>query len=207
MIQDANCRLLRYMRSAMYLVPVKESSVINFVVYLLHMLGYVTRSRMAKTRLNIPLLVCGETSVVTADVCIVNTRIMNPPHIMLLVEEDKRHMRPHSDPEAQLVAKALAAFQVSNKERSMDLGQDSVAGRVIPGILFTGSSPIFYKIPVTAELASAVARGVYPSTPTVVYAHIPPAPPVVCRLSEGLEALDCRTQILRCFEAFKQYIS
>lgn len=43
----------------------------------------------------------------------------------------------------------------------------------MPGNTLKGTSPIFYKIPVTTELAQCVAFGVYPDAPTVVYAHLP----------------------------------
>jgi siroheme synthase len=37
------------------------------------------------------------------------------------------------------------------------LGQDAIDAKVMPGIILVGSSPTFYKIPVTKDLAQAVA--------------------------------------------------
>ncbi|KAK0487226.1 hypothetical protein IW261DRAFT_1319940, partial [Armillaria novae-zelandiae] len=47
---------------------------------------------------------------------------------------------------------------------------------VMPGITMTGTSPVFYKIAVTAELADSVSMGQYPPIRVVVYAHLPAVP-------------------------------
>ncbi|KAJ3842604.1 hypothetical protein F5878DRAFT_377726 [Lentinula raphanica] len=200
MAQDANYKLLRYMDLAMNPVPGEESAVDDFVVHLLTLLGYVPRNRVLRTRSDIPLFVCGEDRHAKTDVCIVDSQ-----DILLLVQEDKRHQEP-KNAEAQLIAEAIAAFQTHNNKRERVLGQPRIASKVIPGITLTGSSPTFYKIPVTTELATAVARGQYPATPTTVYAHLPAVPRPLRRLSEGMKPLDNRTQILRCYEAFKRFV-
>lgn len=51
MVNDANYKLLRYMDLAMDPVPTEE----YFAVHLLALLGYVPRTRMARTRADIPL--------------------------------------------------------------------------------------------------------------------------------------------------------
>ena len=127
-------------------VPAEESAVDDFAVYLLTLLGYVPRSRMTRTRSDIPLIICGEQCHAKTDVCIVDA-----DDILLLVQEDKRH-KERKDPEAQLVAEALAAFQTNNTRRTRLLGQAPIASKVIPGITLIGSSPTFYKIPVTLSL-------------------------------------------------------
>ena len=111
------------------------------------------------------------------------------------------------DPEPQLIAEAIAAFQTNNTRRTRVLGQNAIDTNVIPGIVLAGSSPTFYKIPITAELAQAVELGLFPATPTVVYAHLPVVPCPACRLSEGMKPLDNRVQILSCYEAFKQFVN
>ena len=63
---------------------------------------------------------------------------------------------------------------------------------MMPGMTLVGSSPTFYKIPVTKELAQAVAQGQFPATPTVVYVHLPAMPRPARRLSEGMKPLDNR---------------
>jgi len=64
--------------------------------------------------------------------------------------------------------------------------------------------PTFYKINISMELATAVSQGVYPESPTIVYAHVPDVPGP---LTEGMRPLDNRRVILSCFEAFKKFIN
>lgn len=201
MINDANYKLLRYMDLAMNPVPKEESSVVDFAVHLLTLLGYVPRTRMARTRSDTPLVVCGEQRHAKTDVCIVDS-----DDVLFLVQEDKRHKEP-KEPEPQLIAAAIAAFQANNAGRTHILSQDPIDAKVVPGITLKGSSPIFYKVPVTAELARAVALGLYPATPTVVHAHLPVIPRPPRRLSEGMKPLDNRASILACYEAFKHFVN
>ena len=58
------------------------------------------------------------------------------------------------------------------------------------GIMLTGTSPTFFKIPVTLELNEAVQRGNYPANPTVVAMHLPEIPRPANRLTEGMKPLD-----------------
>ncbi|KAJ2916085.1 hypothetical protein MD484_g4318, partial [Candolleomyces efflorescens] len=201
MQDDSNYKLLRYMDLAMDPVPTEESAVNDFAVHLLKVLGYAPRTRMARTRADIPLRTCGEQRHAKTDVCIVDS-----DDILLLVQEDKRH-KELKDPEPQLVAAAIAAFQSNNWRRVHLLGQGPLPMRMIPGITLTGTSPTFFKVPVTQELADAVEFGAYPATPTIVYAHLPKLPRPARRLSEGMKPLDNRSQILSCFEAFKRFVN
>ena len=201
MTNDSNYKFVRYMDLAMDPVPAEESAVDDFAVCLLTLLGYVPRSRMTRTRADIPLTICGEQCHTKTDVCVVEG-----DDILLLVQEDKRH-KERKDPEPQLIAAAIAAFQANNTRRTRVLGQDAIDAKVMPGITMLGSSPAFYKIPVTKELAHAVALGQFPATPNVVYAHLPAVPRPARRLSEGMKPLDNRRHILACYEAFRQFVN
>jgi hypothetical protein len=77
----------------------------------------------------------------------------------------------------------------------------------MPGIILVGSSPTFYKIPVTKKLAQVVALGSFPATPTVVHAHLPAVPRPARRLSEGIKPLDNRRHIFACYEVFRQFVN
>jgi len=77
----------------------------------------------------------------------------------------------------------------------------------MPGIIMKGTAPTFYKIFITTELVASVAGGVYPATPTIVYAHIPTIPRPNRRWSEGMKPLDNRGTILSCYEAFKRFVN
>lgn len=56
-------------------------------------------------------MVCGEERHAKTDVCIIDDS-----EILLLVQEDKRHI-DGSDPEPQLIAEAIAAFYNNNVTR------------------------------------------------------------------------------------------
>ncbi|KAF8466813.1 hypothetical protein DFH94DRAFT_780270 [Russula ochroleuca] len=198
MTNDLNYRFVRYMDLAMDPVLAEESAVDDFAVSLLTMLGYAPRPRMTRTRVDIPITICGVQCHAKTDVCVVDGH-----DILLLVQEDKER----KDPEPQLIAEAIAAFQANNTRRTRVLGQDAIDVKVMPGITLVGSLPTFYKISVAKELAQAVALGHFPATPTIVYAHLPAVPRPARRLSEGMKPLDNRRHILTCYEAFRQFVN
>ncbi|KIK01024.1 hypothetical protein K443DRAFT_678803 [Laccaria amethystina LaAM-08-1] len=111
MQQDRNAELIGLLDLAM-IRDKGETAVDDFVVELFKVLGYVHRQRLARTRVDLPLLICSEQIYATTDVCILD-RSQND--ILLLVQEDKR-----SEPisaRAQLVAEAVAAFNKNNARR------------------------------------------------------------------------------------------
>lgn len=195
------CRTIAAMDLAMNRVPAEESAVDDFAVRLFDMLGYTTRNIAVRTRKDIPLFMCGEYCHAKTDVCL----MMNRSEIILLVQKDKSHREEAGDPQPQLIAEAVAAFQINNKKREL-AGLPTRNMCLIPGIVMIGTAPTFYKLPVTEELANAVALGTFPTHPTVVHRHIPAVPRPLRRLSEGMKPLDSRTVVLRCFEAFRKFI-
>lgn len=70
----------------------------------------------------------------------------------------------------------------------------------------TGTTPTFYKVPVTAQLVNAIRHAAYPHEPTVITVHIPQIARPNRRWSEGMKPLDNREHILKCYEAFKAII-
>jgi hypothetical protein len=165
---DANdldtCRTISAMDLAMQPIPAEESAVDDFVVRLFDMLGYTTRQLSVRTRKDIELVICGMSMHVKTDVCL----LMNRSEIILLVQEDKRHLQDRGDAEAQLVAEAIAAFQSNNKKRFL-AGLPIYDQRLIPGIVMIGTAPVFYKILVTKHLADAVTLGIFPVNLTVTF--------------------------------------
>lgn len=193
---------LRTMDLAMSTPPGKESAVNDFSVNLFRILRYTGSravGRVARTRKDLLFWVCGEERHAKADVC-----IMDIEDILILVQEDKRHL-DGSDPEPPLIAQGIAAFYNNNNTRVRILMLDPLQSKVIPGITMKGTMPIFYKIPVTADLVRAVQLGEYPAQETIVYAHIPVVPRPARRYSEGMKPLDNRRVVLACYEAFKQF--
>ncbi|KAK0460509.1 uncharacterized protein EV420DRAFT_1641057 [Desarmillaria tabescens] len=195
------CRTIAAMDLTMNPVPAEETAVDDFTVRLFDMLGYTTRDISLRTRKDIPLVICGESRRAKTDVCL----LMNRSEIILLVQGDKRNKDEGGDPEAQLIAEAIATFQSNNKKRVF-AGVPVRDACLIPGIVMTGTAPTFYKILVTKNLADAVAFGIFPPHPTVVHRHVPSVPRPMRRLTEGMKPLDNRAIVLRCFEGFKKFI-
>ena len=199
MADPDNYTLLRYMDLAMDTsVPMQESSVDDFAAHLLTVLGYNSRPRMVRKRVEIPLAICGETRNAKTNVCIVDT-----DNILLIIQEEKRQ----EDAEPQLVAEAIATFQADCYRRTHVLGQDPITHKVIPGITLFGTFPTFYKIPVTTALAESVSSGIFPEECTIVHAHRPQLDPPARCLSESMKPLDNRASILACYEAFKTFVN
>jgi hypothetical protein len=116
----------------------------------------------------------------------------------------KRYMAA-DDPEPQLIAEAIAAFYENNRRRKQ-VGQPTIRSKVFPGITMTGTAPTFYKIPVTEHLLYAITTAQYPAQETIVHKLIPPILNIARFAQEGMLPLTNRRVILRCFEAFKQFL-
>jgi hypothetical protein len=194
---------LRTMDMAMHPAPDEESAVLDFVMQLFKILGYIgwKSGRFARTRKELHFLVCREIRRAKLDACIVDCT----NDILLLVHEEKAQLAGGGEPHPQLIAEAIAAFDANNDKRRRIQGLKPFASKVIPGIVMTRAMPTFYKIPVTSNLARAVNSGLFPDEETIVYAHYPQLPRHYFRFAEGMKALDNRQILLSCYEAFKQF--
>jgi hypothetical protein len=112
-----------------------ESAVENLMVTLFGALGYTKRRRVALTRTRLGVLTYGEhpRQHMQADICIMN-RDQND--IILVVKVEKRlEEGSGSDPEAQLIAEALAAFAMNNEQR-INASVDPLDAKVCTSIRF-----------------------------------------------------------------------
>lgn len=192
---DAEVYELLGMMNLASVISERDSTVKDFAVLLLRALGYTPRGRILRMRKNITLLNCGEVREAQADVC-----VMDKYEIFLLVQEVECSRL--SDAEAQLIAKAIAAFAANNQTRQKTHNLPPLDSKVIAGITMRGTNPIFYKVEVTNALVTSVMQGTYPRDTTVVHMHEPQIP----RPNEGMKPLDNRLAILSCFEAFKRFL-
>jgi hypothetical protein len=174
-----------------------ETAVDNFAAHLLRSLNYDDDNKYVYIRHAIPFLICGQNSVAQTDICVMNTN-----QILLLLQEDKRSTSM-KDPEPQLIAEAIAAFALNNRKRERDLRLPLLNSIMFPCLTMVGTSPIFYKITVTAALSQAVQSGSFPEVETRVFRYVPALPR---RNSDGMRPLPNRVEILRCLEAFKRFI-
>jgi hypothetical protein len=187
----------------------EQSAFHDFVKALFHSCGYTgaASGRFTRTKMGI----CSETwdgnKDAKVDACILNDK----KETILVVQENKwRFDYDLSDPEPQVIAKAITAFD-NNKDNLWPVpirpSPPSRESKLMTGITFTGTFPTFYKIPVSEYLFSVTNRGRPPGQETVVHAHIPVVPRHDLRWSEGMMALDNRKIIFSCFEAFKKFLN
>jgi hypothetical protein len=107
--------LIKRLDLAMKIWEGEESGVDDFAAELLRAMGYERDHTIVRTRKSIRLHICGEIVTAKTDVCIMGVS----SEILLLVQEDRSHIN-FSDPEAQLIAAAIAVFQ-ENTKRVNDL--------------------------------------------------------------------------------------
>ncbi|KAI6038031.1 hypothetical protein EDC04DRAFT_2698494 [Pisolithus marmoratus] len=173
-------------RSQLELAMIHEegnSGVVDFAVVLLP-LPWIC------LRMWLPFLTCGEFKHAKVDVCVINC-------------DANAIVRLDTCP--QLVAGAIAAFQDMNSGRRA-AGLEVLDSMVFLGIIMVRTSPSVLKIPVTHELAQCVETGTFPDNLTIVTGHVLDIPRPHCRFSEGMDPLDNRRVILRCYEAFKEFL-
>ncbi|KAF9024647.1 hypothetical protein BDZ89DRAFT_1162142, partial [Hymenopellis radicata] len=181
-------------------------AAVNFAGELFDIMGYTTSHdcRAAFGREDLRFRICGKLRHARADMCLVD--LEQNMSILLLVREDKgQGQEPNTDVQAQLVAGAVAAFTKNNMNRR-EAGLDLLSEKVMPGIVIAGTSPTFFKIPVSKTLATHIRGGTYPPDITTVTFCQPPVPRPAQRRMEGMVPLDSRRQILSCYEAFKTVV-
>jgi hypothetical protein len=177
----------------------RESCTLGFVRTLFMLLRYadVTKNWKRSVVIKTPLrYLASQGRPPQVDAC-----IMDDTHVISLVVKVDTHLRG-SYPEPRLISEAIAAFHNDNIMNAKHLGIDPLTSKVMSGILIDGSTPTFYKIPITTELVTAVESGERPQQDTIVHAYRPEVP----RPGEGMRPLDNRSIILSCFEAFRQFL-
>ncbi|KAM6494302.1 hypothetical protein JOM56_010663 [Amanita muscaria] len=163
------------------------------------MLEYDDENRIVFIRHAIPFLICGDNSVAQTDVCILDDNEI----LLLLLLQEGRRLTSMKDLEPQVIAEAIAAFTLNNRKRERDLNLPPCDSIMFPCLTMIGTTPVFYKITITAALSKAVQTGTYPETETRVLRYIPALPH---RNSEGMRPLPNRLEILRCLGAFKNFL-
>jgi hypothetical protein len=206
MTNDESYQVVRHMDLAMDPTITEKSAVDDFAMCLLRAMGYSGREsgRDLRTGKHLSLFFRSVLNHLEADVC-----VLDKDEFILLVQANKRHKDSRTiAPEPLLIFRAIAAV-LYNNHRRRHLGLDPVDVNVMAGISMTGTSPVFFKVPVTLGLIEAVRTRRYPVTvtPTDVAVHYPELPRPSRRLTEGMRPLDNRRSILACYEGFKQFVN
>ena len=145
--------LLKRLDLAMTLYEGEESAVDDFIAELLRALGYeIDNTAVVRTRKTLRLFLCGERVVQRRTLNVLDTSV----GVLLVVQEEECHLNPTAvEPEPQLIAEAIAAFQENNAKRDRALWS-LLKEAIIPGITMMGNFSGFYKIKVTDELNYAI---------------------------------------------------
>ena len=92
----------------------QETAVDDFAHELLRVVGFEERGRILRTRHTISLSICGENNTLAeSTVCLVDLRST----VLLVLLKDKTNFNP-SNPEPQVIAEAIAAYQHNNERRA-----------------------------------------------------------------------------------------
>ncbi|KIL66756.1 hypothetical protein M378DRAFT_9825 [Amanita muscaria Koide BX008] len=102
------------------------------------------------------------------------------------------------EPQAQLIAGAIAAFVANNRHRVHPLAQETLLG-----ITMVGASLIFYKIPITQALITAVITGQYPAQSTIIQRFVPPVANLIHYARDGMRPMGNRLIVFQCLEAMR----
>ncbi|OBZ65596.1 hypothetical protein A0H81_14513 [Grifola frondosa] len=130
-LSKSDRQFFHYPRDAMR-ASAEESAADDFVVFILRMFNYDEPDRVVHQQKKITFVMAGQ-------------------------REEKHCI---NDPESPLIAGAVAAFYQNNLIRSR-AGLPRLSSKVFPGITMIGTAPIFYRIPVSEELLTAVATAAY----------------------------------------------
>ena len=110
------------------------------------------------------------------------------------------------DPEALLVAEAIATFRDHNN-RLRRAGVPTLQSRVVLGISMVGAALTFYKVDVTVDLVRAIELGQYPAQVTAVHRFVSPVLRPLAVQRESRRSLDNRRIMIQGFEAFKEFVN
>ncbi|KAG2075811.1 hypothetical protein BDR04DRAFT_1090537 [Suillus decipiens] len=171
----------------------------NFMAKLLETLGYDDHRRIIFICHPLPLTVCGTSLSVEMDISIIEDNEV----LMLVCSEARMERTRMLYAEAAVITGAIAAFGANNKVRVAS-HLPPLSAMTIPAIvIMNGGKFFFYKIPVTAELSEAVARGTYPTNETHVLGYIP----LLHTSSMSMANVHIRKpEFLAFLAAFKQFV-
>ena len=127
-------------------LAINEGLIADFSQKTLQILGFAERGQVLSMYFKIPLMICGDELSAQTDVCLLTQYQM----ALLILQEDKMVLNS-SQPEPQVIAQAIAAYQHNNEQRIVE-GLPTLDAMTIPCITMDGTRPTFYLVPVTQEL-------------------------------------------------------
>jgi len=193
-------RIVKYILSATRTHTTMESAVDDLSKTLLEAFGYDDGDLIIHSQEELQLEMCGRKTSAKPDLSIATSHLT----IRLLVQEDKSYrVSMSADPEAQVIAEAIAAFQMNTKTRQKnDLEPEEF--QLIPCITMMGTYPTLYLFRMTRELGEAVRKGEEPVNETYVKRyriHTDAIPS-----SDAMLEDHTRLEIFKCYATFKKFV-
>ncbi|KAH9042226.1 hypothetical protein EDB85DRAFT_1857078 [Lactarius pseudohatsudake] len=206
-LHKADMDFFAYMpvEDAMAIPPGEESFVGDFAAFVLRIMRYDEGRRVVHLRREMGFEMCGQRVDAKADVCVME-RSGTGAEYLLLVQEDKYHLsKDDPEPQLEVIAGAIATFYKTNRALKA-AGLPKLRSKTFAAITMVGTTPTFYKIPVTNEMLISLATSQYPSQVTTVERLVPLVPFPERLVSDGMKTLSNKRIILQCFEAFRQFV-
>jgi hypothetical protein len=183
----------------------EECAVDDLAKSILQLFDYDDGDRAIRTRKILDLDMAKGRTQATPDICIETMELS----IKLLVQEDKsynvgndRHLMGNN-PEAQLIAEAVAAFQENIKIYKRVGKQNVPEYQLMPGITMLGTCPTFYLIPISASLSECIKYGIEPTVDTLVKRYKIPGLPI--NVSDAMLSPKHARIISECYQSFRKY--
>jgi len=140
-----------------------EGAVNALVNQILRMTQYTRRPFYVVQEFCYDWVMSGELQPTKADFAVVHAETMQ----LLILAEDKSN-KHRGDPEAQIIAQAISAYQYNNMKRA-EADLPEIDAWDVPCLTMRGTQPKFYVVPVTKMLSKAVEGGEKPVGPTTVF--------------------------------------
>jgi hypothetical protein len=174
------------------------SFAVQFFMMTLYLLGVVERNTLLSLYHFVPLAASGNSHAQTVDICLFNLELSA---ILFIIKVVKNNSQMH--PEADIVAGAIAAYQYNNENRQARR-IPTLDAMTIPCVTVVGTRPVFYLVPVTRALDTAVRTGQHPTTQTEVVKCITPFTMRTNRpIPGGMDIPEYRRLVFQRFIAFK----
>lgn len=133
---DSNLQFLGYLDLASRASSDQERPINDLARSILQVTRFQERGTILRRCYNIPFTSCGDPTNAETGVCLIHR--LNS--IVLLVVQEASTGQSSCEPEAQVIAEAIAAFQHNNEKR-LDLGLQSLESMTIPCITMVGTRP------------------------------------------------------------------
>ncbi|KAG6906455.1 hypothetical protein DXG01_013894 [Tephrocybe rancida] len=214
----------KYLEEAMVPGDNQASAIVDFTIHALQLMGFTEpkpsnqypeqngqHRRVLRKDHDLPLFMCGRVANSTADASLLLPCAETEAGDTLLLLAKAAPFLPsdsRTSPEAQLFAQAIGTFQccARDRRRARRSHISTVDERSFLGIIMRGTTPILYKLNITANLVECVQSGLKPLKMTKMLRLELPSKLVVNAQKEGMIPLENRKVLLGYLEALKGII-